>query len=134
MDDTAAKKSLAESILDAAIGLVPQWYQAECGPNQRTLSVDGVERRFFSQRGLTPQLRQFFEIIQNTLPEWSTLYASPIRPITRDALLDYYAIRWLRLHNAHVNWALLLRELESVTRRTFENQQVAKNFLIAAGT
>ena len=48
-------------------------------------------------------------------------------------LLESFAIDWLHAHSRATDWVRLVKFLETVARRTYENQPVALNLIIRAG-
>ncbi len=50
-----------------------------------------------------------------------------------DVLLENFAIEWLRIHSNTIDWVRLIKYLETLARRTYENQPVSVNLLIREG-
>ena len=48
-------------------------------------------------------------------------------------LLESFAIEWLRMHSPTTDWGRFIKYLESLARRTYENQPVALNLIIRQG-
>ena len=48
-------------------------------------------------------------------------------------LLENFAIEWLRIQSAAIDWVRLMKYMETVARRTYENQPVALNLIIREG-
>ena len=55
-------------------------------------------------------------------------------PSLIDVLLESFAIEWLRMHSPTTDWGRFIRYLETLARRTYENQPVALNLIIRQGT
>jgi hypothetical protein len=54
-------------------------------------------------------------------------------PSLIDVLLESFTVEWLRLHSSTIDWAKLIKYLETVARRTSENQPIALNLIIREG-
>ena len=54
-------------------------------------------------------------------------------PSLIDVLLESFAIEWLRMHSPTTDWVRFIKYLESLARRTYENQPVALNLIIRQG-
>ena len=50
-----------------------------------------------------------------------------------DVLLENFAIEWLRIHSSAVDWTKIIKYLEALARRTYENVPVALNLIIRPG-
>ena len=114
------------------IRLVPHWYEAQYGPQQYTIPVGGHTVRFCNHCRLTPNLRTFLSKISartQALP--LELFAN--LPSLIDVLLESFAIEWLRMHSPTTDWVRFIKYLESLARRTYENQPVALNLIIRQG-
>ena len=115
------------------IRLVPHWYEAEYGPEQYSIPVGGHTARFCNHCRLTPNLRAFLSKISvrtATLP----LEHFVNLPGLIDVFLESFAIEWLRMHSPTTDWVRFIRYLETLARRTYENQPVALNLIIRQGT
>ena len=115
------------------IRLVPHWYEAPYGPEQYEIPVGGHTARFFNHCRLTPNLRTFLSKIS------ARTKALPLEhfvnlPSLIDVLLESFAIEWLRMHSPTTDWVRFIKYLETLARRTFENQPVALNLIIRQGT
>ena len=115
------------------IRLVPHWYEAAYGPEQYTIPVGGHTARFCNHCRLTPNLRAFLSKI------CARTQALPLEhfvnlPSLIDVLLESFAIEWLRMHSPTTDWVRFIKYLESLARRTYENQPVALNLIIRQGT
>ena len=126
-----------KSVTEAEIGreivrLVPHWYVAECGPVKYSIPIGENTVHFCNHCKLTPNLQAFLSRItarSRTLPlEHFIAFPSLI-----DVLLESFAIDWLHAHSRATDWARLIKFLETVARRTYENQPVALNLIIRAG-
>ncbi|MEI8373625.1 MAG: hypothetical protein WCJ35_12430 [Planctomycetota bacterium] len=114
------------------IRLVPHWYEAQYGPEQYTIPVGSHTARFCNHCRLTPNLRTFLSRIcarTKTLP----LEHFVNLPGLIDVLLESFAIEWLRMHSPTTDWGRFIKYLESLARRTHENQPVALNLIIRQG-
>jgi len=114
------------------IRLVPHWYEAQYGPEQYTIPVGGHTARFCNHCRLTPNLRTFLSRI------CARTKALPLEhfvnlPSLIDVLLESFAIEWLRMHSPTTDWVRFIKYLESLARRTYENQPVALNLIIRQG-
>ncbi|MGO9110493.1 MAG: hypothetical protein ACLP9L_14825 [Thermoguttaceae bacterium] len=114
------------------IRLVPHWYEAQYGPEQYTIPLGSHTARFCNHCRLTPNLRAFLSKIS------ARTQALPLDqfmnlPSLIDVLLESFAIEWLRMHSPTTDWARFIKYLESLARRTYENQPVALNLIIRQG-
>ncbi len=50
-----------------------------------------------------------------------------------DVVLESFAIEWLQMHSPGTDWVRFIRYLDSIARRTNENQPVALNLIIRQG-
>jgi hypothetical protein len=115
------------------IRLVPHWYEAPYGPEQYVIPIGGHTARFCNHCRLTPNLRAFLSKIS------ARTQALPLEqfvnlPSLIDVLLESFAIEWLRMHSPTTDWVRFIRYLETLARRTYENQPVALNLIIRRGT
>ncbi len=114
------------------IRLVPHWYDAQYGPAQYTIPVGSHVAHFCNHCRLTPNLRVFLSKVSartQALP--LELFAN--LPSLIDVLLESFAIDWLRMHSPTTDWVRFIKYLESLARRTYENQPVALNLIIRQG-
>jgi hypothetical protein len=115
------------------IRLVPHWYEAQYGPEHYTIPVGSHTARFCNHCRLTPNLRTFLSKV------CARTQALPLEhfvnlPSLIDVLLESFAIEWLRMHSPTTDWVRFIKYLESLARRTYENQPVALNLIIRQGT
>jgi len=114
------------------IGLVPHWYEAECGPEEYSIPVGTHTARFYNHCRLTPRLANLLERITVRTRELPLAYFVQLPSLT-DVLLESLAIEWLRIHSGKTDWTTLLKYLETLARRTYENMPVTLNMIIRAG-
>ena len=114
------------------IRLVPHWYEAECGPQRYAVPIGGHTAHFYNHCKLTPNLRTFLGQICARTRELTMEHFIRLPGLT-DVLLENFAIEWLRIHSATIDWVRLIKYMETVARRTYENQPVAVNLLIREG-
>ena len=114
------------------IGLVPHWYEAECGPVEYSIPIRSHVARFFNPCPLTPRLGDLVERIAARTRELPLEYFVRLPTLT-DVLLESFALEWLRIHSATADWTTLLKYLETLARRTYENMPVTLNMIIRAG-
>ena len=114
------------------IRLVPHWYEAEFGPEKYVIPVGEQEIPFFNHCKLTPSLQTFLGRISTRARELPLEYFTSF-PGLIDVLLESFAIEWLGLHSSTIDWVRLIKYLETVARRTYENQPVALNLIIRPG-
>jgi len=115
------------------IDLVPHWYQAEYGPERYEIEIGDYRAAFCNHCRLTPTLAAFHSKICARTRELGLKYFIEL-PSLIDVLLESMAMEWLRIHSSVTNWTKLLKYLESIARRTYENQPVVLNLVIRAGT
>jgi hypothetical protein len=129
-----ASPEALERLFKSMISLVPQWYVADCGPNEDHFESDGVKVSFYSQRPLTPALRN--------LRTWCGLalnYACANNPLLEtpsftESLQEYLVLRWLKDQCDKVNWLKAINYLKHVTARTYENNAVTLNLIVSQGS
>ncbi len=114
------------------IRLVPHWYEADCGPERYSVPVGDCTAHFYNHRKLTPVLNAFLTRICARTKELPLEYFVSF-PSLIDVFLESCAIDWLRMHSAATDWARLIKYLETVARRTYENQPVSLNLIIRSG-
>ncbi len=114
------------------IRLVPHWYEAVHGPEHYSIPIGSRTVRFCNHCRLTPALRTFLARIAvrtQSLP----LEHFVNLPGLIDVLLESFAIEWLQMHSPSTDWVRFIKYLESIARRTYENQPVALNLIIRQG-
>ena len=114
------------------INLVPQWYQAEHGPQRYSISVGEYRASFCNHCRLTPHLAAFHAKVCSRTRELPLQYFIQM-PSLIDVLLESIAIEWLGIHSSTTNWTKLIKYLESLARRTYERNPVVLNLLIKPG-
>ncbi|MGO8752688.1 MAG: hypothetical protein ACLQNE_42650 [Thermoguttaceae bacterium] len=125
------------SMVAAEIGreivrLVPHWYSAECGPNQYGIPIGAHSAQFYNHCELTPSQSALLEKISEKTRELPLEYFTQM-PGLIDVLLESIAIEWLRIHSNAVDWTKIIKYLEALARRTYENVPVALNLIIRPG-
>ena len=114
------------------VDLVPHWYRAEYGPEKYSIKVGQHREYFYNHRKLTPRLEEFLTIVHRRLKDIQLNYFD-VFPGLVDVLLESLVLEWLRLHSQRTNWTKLMKYLEELSCRTFENQPVAVNLIIRPG-
>ena len=114
------------------VGLVPHWYRAECGPEKYSIKIGQHREFFYNHRKLTPRLEEFLTIVQRRMKDIQLNYFD-VFPGLVDVLLESLVLEWLRLHSQRTNWTKLMKYLEELSSRTFENQPVALNLILRQG-
>jgi hypothetical protein len=114
------------------VRLVPHWYRAECGPEKYSIKVGQHREFFYNHRKLTPRLEDFLSIVQRRMKDIQLNYFD-VFPGLVDVLLESLVLEWLRLHSQRTNWTKLMKYLEELSCRTFENQPVALNLILRPG-
>ena len=126
------------SITEAEIGreiirLVPHWYEAQCGPEEFSISVGPSHKvHFCNHRKLSGNLSELLAIIQ-TRTEQLPLDRFLEYAGATDVLTESFATEWLRMQSREPDWVKLIKYLESVSRRTSENLPVALTLLVRSG-
>ena len=125
------------SVVAAEIGreivrLVPHWYSAECGPNQYGIPIGTHTPHFYNHCELTPNQSALLEKISEKTRELPLEYFTQM-PGLIDVLLESIAIEWLRIHSSAVDWTKIIKYLEALARRTYENVPVGLNLIIRPG-
>jgi hypothetical protein len=134
MTNTDALLSISETEIGREIiRLVPHWYEAAYGPEQYSIPVGSRSVRFCNHSRLTPALRTFLTRISARTQSLPLEHFLSL-PSLIDVLLESFAIEWLQMHSPGTDWVRFIRYLESIARRTYENQPVALNLIIRAGT
>ena len=114
------------------VRLVPHWYEAECGPEKYSIPVGEQSISFHNHCRLTPNLATFLARVTARTRELALVHFIRL-PSLVDVLLESFAIEWLRIHSDGTDWTKLINYLESVARRTSENQPVALNLIVKKG-
>jgi hypothetical protein len=112
--------------------LVPHWYSADCGPEQYSIPIGEHVAHFYNHCKLTPNLSALVARICARTRELPLDYFVQL-PSLIDVLLESFAVEWLRMHSGATDWARLIKYLETVARRTYENQPVSLNLIIRKG-
>ena len=125
------------SVVAAEIGreivrLVPHWYRHECGPNQYGIPIGTHTAHFYNHCELTPNQSTLLEKISEKTRELPLEYFTQM-PGLIDVLLESIAIEWLRIHSSAVDWTKIIKYLEALARRTYENVPVGLNLIIRPG-
>ena len=114
------------------IGLVPHWYQSECGPVEYSIPIGSHTARFYNHCRLTQRLGELLERITAKTRELPLAYFVRL-PCLTDVLLESFAIEWLHIHSGTTDWATLIKYLETLARRTYEKMPVTLNMIIRNG-
>lgn len=122
-----------EEIGRELIRLVPQWYEAVCGPEEHSITIGDNVASFYHHACLTPNLAALLEKICARTRELP-LERFREYPGIIDILVESFAVEWLRLHEADTDWVRLINYLETVARRTHENLPVALTLVIRSGS
>ncbi len=130
-------QDVLRAVTEAEIGreiirLVPHWYDADCGPERYGVPVGDHTSYFCNHRKLTPNLSAFLARVSARTKELPLEHFINF-PSLIDVFLESCAIDWLRMHSATTDWPRLVKYLETVARRTYENQPVSLNLIIRAG-
>lgn len=120
----------AEPLLSAVVGIVPQWYDADQGPHQKSLTVGGTTRTFQSTRRLTPHLNRLWGTARASLDEWLDTLSDPPRPREIEAVQEALVLKWLDLMAPPVDWVKLLSYVERLRQRSYENAPVSVNLVV----
>ena len=129
---------ILRAVTEAEIGreiirLVPHWYEADCGPERYSVTVGQNTSHFYNHCKLTPSLAAFLAKI-STRSKDLPLDRFVDLPSLLDVLLESLAIEWLQMHSSATDWPRLIKYLETVARRTYENQPVSLNLIVRKGT
>ena len=127
-----ARAAAEEEIGREIIRLVPQWYEADCGPEEHSIPIGQSAATFYHHSDLTPNLAALLEKICARTRELQ-LERFLEYPGAIDILVETLAIEWLRMHAPASNWVRLVNYLETVARRTHENLPVALTLVIRPG-
>ena len=94
--------SLHQAVTEEEIGreiirLVPQWYEAACGPEEHSIPVGKSSASFFHHSPLTPNLAALLDKI---CPRTRELQLERFKdyPGIIDILVESFAVEWLRMH------------------------------------
>lgn len=123
------RPALEAEIAREIIGLVPHWYEAECGPVRYAIPVRGHVAHFYNHARLAPGLSTLLARIcarTETLPLEHFVELPGLVPL----LLESFTIEWLRINAPGMNWPKLLKYLDSLAMRTHENEQVLLNLIL----
>ena len=134
MASTEVLRALTEEEIGREIvRLVPQWYEADCGPEQSLIPIGNYAANFHHHASFTPNLAALFDKMCARTRELQVERFIEY-PGVIDVIVESFAIEWLRMHAKQIDWVRLLNYLETVARRTHENLPVALTLLICSGT
>lgn len=121
-----------EKILRAVISLVPQWYTADCGPVPLQSQLGDTIVQYYSHRRPTPKL---YDFVRDVLGELRPLVAmaNADSSLFFEFIQERGAVRWLKRHDALVDWPGLISYLSALSRRTHENVPVSVNLVVSSG-
>ena len=101
------------AVTEAEIGreiirLVPHWYEAECGPEKYSISIESYTAHFYNHGTLPPNLSELLAKIRvrtEELPLDRFLeYAGAM-----DVLMESFATEWLRMQAREPDWVRLVK-------------------------
>lgn len=128
VDETAAR------VLDTIIAVVPQWFSAQSGAPKWEIRAKGVVRGFYSQRSLTPQLRELLRYAQANAERWCDTLPRPITPSSLAKIGEELAIHWLSASAPQYAWRQTFAFFEELRTRTNENAAVTLNLVLSPST
>ena len=129
-------QDVLRTVTEAEIGreiirLVPHWYDADCGPERMACRWGTIPATFATTANSLPisapsgqGLRPDQGTAAGTLHQFSQSHRRFLGEL-RDRLAG--------MHSATTDWPRLVKYLETVARRTYENQPVSLNLIIRAG-
>jgi hypothetical protein len=117
-------------LMSRLIRMVPQWYEASCGPHHYWIAAGGEPRDFYSHRPLTPRLKDLLEYMNANLPEWDEGLPEFATRSSYAQIQQSIAIYWLRQYDADVDWEKLLNYFEELEYRTYENSAIAVTLVV----
>lgn len=123
-----------ELLLETIVGVVPQWFQATCGPNSQALRIGENWYQFYTHRSLTPELIRLKEFAQEHADYWLDLLSAGDLPGLPELIQECLAQEWLEIKGPTVSWRSLLGYAHQLRERTYENQLVQLNLVICEGT
>ena len=134
MDDTDQLRAAIEAEIGREIiRLVPQWYEADCGPMRYAVPIGKYEATFCNHRAMSATMDAFLQKIAARTRDLQLHYFIDLPGLT-EVLLESLVIEWLRLHSTTIDWKKLIKYLGALSCRTHENQPVALNLVIRPGT
>ena len=107
------------------IRLVPHWYEAECGPEEYSISIAQHTACFYNHGKLSGNLSELLATIRARTDPTAPWSRPGICRAMANALVESFAAEWLRMQSREVDWIKLIKYLETVSRRTSENLPVA---------
>ncbi|HEX3997050.1 MAG TPA: hypothetical protein VHX65_00695 [Pirellulales bacterium] len=130
--------NLLQSVTEEDIGremirMVPQWYEAACGPEEHAIPVGRHAASFCHHTSLTSNLAVYLDKVSARSRELQ-IERFVEYPGIIDILMESFAVEWLRLHSADTDWVRLINYLDTVARRTHENLPVALTLVIRPGS
>lgn len=114
------------------INLVPNWYEAQYGPERYPIPVGEHTEYFYDHYKLSPYLEAFLATISSRTRELPLHHFINL-PRLIDVLLESCAVEWLRIHSSATDWVRLVKYLDAVARRTSENQPIGVNLIVREG-
>lgn len=118
------------NIANDCIKLVPNWYQADCGPYSFSLKIDGEEYPFFNQIYNTPQLNKLLESMNDKITSYVKPSKNANHLLFREFIQEQFVLEWLGGHSTDIQWNEIIFYLHALSRRTYENQCVTMNMII----
>jgi hypothetical protein len=132
MPSSVLQSLTEEEIAREIVRLVPQWYEAACGPLEHSVAIGQHAASFYHQSELTPNLALLLEKICARTRDLPVERFSEF-PGLIDILVESLALEWLRMHSESTDWVRLISYLETVSRRTHENLPVALTLVVRPG-
>src|SRR5687767_12072249 len=112
---------IPEDAIDVVVALIPNWYYAARGPYSNEISLHGVTKTFYSQRGLTPLLKRFHDRINGDLDAVVAAVRGFGDAVALELVQQHFALAWLELNAPGVAWSRLLDWDRQLSNRTYEN-------------
>lgn len=117
-------------IANDCIKLVPNWYQANCGPYAFSLSIDGEEYPFYNLIYNTPNLNNLLVSMNSKITSYVKSSKHIHHLLVREFIQEQFVLEWLGYSSSEVKWDEILFYLHALSRRTYENQHVTMNMII----
>ncbi|HBE69988.1 MAG TPA: hypothetical protein DDW52_17720 [Planctomycetaceae bacterium] len=115
------------------LDLVPQWYEADVGPQSHRIAQEDVSVEFCSHRKLTPDLETFLTNMRLKLRGFIERYKDAT-DIASECIQEELVLDWLEIQQSEdhpVDWKRVINYCRFLNERTYENSPVSKNIIIS---
>ncbi len=120
-----------EFIAQGIFGLVPFWYEADCGPYEYHLEVGLRRFPFCTHRALSQEWHALLDEANSSAHSFLRLAKTLKSLHLVEHMQDSFAVFWMNRKFPWVDWKSLIQYLSAAARRSYENRPVSANFIIS---